>query len=217
MKVLINSYPRSGATTFTDAIRMSTISKRIEFGEEFFHNPTWVAKSHIPVIFLGEFPKDIVIGTILRDPIDAIASNSFRWANGHTGNLVQGKIVIDKQREAKENKFDSELTNLVRHQVQQYISYYDCLKNGSQNILKFSYEDIQSNVDKCIDRIVLKSGKTIDNINYDIANNIIKNPPQPTKEKTELYYQIREYIESLEEFKNAYSLYYDILFSKESV
>ena len=217
MKVLINSYPRSGATTFTDAIRMSTISKRIEFGEEFFHNPAWVAKSHIPVIFLGEFPKDIVIGTILRDPVDAIASNSFRWANGHTGNLVQGKIVIDKQREAKENKFDSELTNLIRHQVQQYISYYDCLKNGSQNILKFSYEDIQNNVGKCIDRIVLKSGKTIDNINYDIANSIIKNPPQPTKEKTELYYQIRKYIESLEESKNAYSLYYDILFSKESV
>lgn len=217
MKVLINSYPRSGATTFTDAIRMSTLSRTIDFGEDFFHNKNWVAKSHIPIIFMGEFPKDIVVGTILRDPIDSVASNSFRWANGHTGNLVQGKVVIDRQREVKENKFDKDLIDLINHQVQQYISYYYCLNNGSKNILKFAYDDVQNKIESCIDRIVEFSEDKPENINYEAARYVIKNPPQPTKEKTELYYQIREYIKSLEELKDCYSLYYDLLFSKEYV
>lgn len=217
MKVLINSYPRSGATTFTDAIRMSTLFKTIEFGEDFFHNEKWVAKSHIPIIFMGEFPKDLTIGTILRDPVDSIASNSFRWANGHTGNLVQGKVVIDRQREVKENKFDKDLTDLIDHQVQQYISYYYCLYNGSRNTLKFAYDDVQNNIEKCIDRVLEKSSFVPESVNYEAARYVIKNPPQPTKEKTELYYQIREYIKTLDELKKCYDFYYDILFEKEYV
>ena len=37
MKILINSYPRSGTTTFVDAIRMSAMSDMLAFGEDFFH------------------------------------------------------------------------------------------------------------------------------------------------------------------------------------
>ena len=215
MKILINSYPRSGTTTFVDAIRMSAMSDMLAFGEDFFHKEKWIAKSHIPVIFFGSFPSNIVIGTILRDPIDAISSNCFRWSNGHTGNIVQGKIVIDKSRESKEDKFDDVLKGLILHQVQQYISYYACLITNSDNVLMFEYSDIQTNPKESIDRIVLAAGGDISSLNYQAGYNVIKNPPQPTKEKTELYYQIRDYIKSLPETHECYSLYHAMLKAKE--
>lgn len=215
IKVLVNSYPRSGTTTFTDAIRMSCVKKNIKFGEDFFHKDSWVAKSHIPVLFLGDFPPNITVATILRDPVDAITSNCFRWTNGYTGNIVQGKIVIDKSRENKENKFDELLKDLIRHQTEQYISYLYCLKNGSKNTIIFSYEDIQNNIVKCINRIVKVSNLTLENLDYDAAINIIKNPPQPTKIKTDLYYEIKQYLMSVDLLEECYLLYNDILTKKE--
>jgi hypothetical protein len=216
MKILINSYPRSGTTTFVDAIRMSAMSEMLAFGEDFFHKEKWISKSHIPVVFFGSFPSDIVIGTILRDPIDAISSNCFRWSNGHTGNIVQGKIVIDKSRESKEDKFDDTLKELIIHQVRQYISYYSCLSTNTDGILMFEYSDIQNNPKECIDRVVTAAGGNLSSLNYHAGYNVIKNPPQPTKEKTELYYKIRDYIQSLPEIHECYYLYHAMLKSKES-
>lgn len=215
MKIVINSYPRSGTTTFTDAIRFACSEEMASFGEAFFNKEKWIAKSHIPVLFLGEFPSDIVVGTIVRDPLDAISSNCFRWSNGYTGNIVQGKIVIDKGRESKENKFDEVLKDLIKHQTEQYISYYSCIKNGSKNIKIFSYEDTQTKTIKAIERVINLSNYNIENLNHSAALAVVKNPPQPTKEKTELYYQIRDYAKSLKLIDQCYSLYYDILFNKE--
>jgi len=207
MKILVNSYPRSGTTTFVDAIRASTMSDRLSFGEEFFHNESWIAKSHIPVIFFASFPSEIVLATILRDPVDAISSNCFRWSNGYTGNIVQGKIVIDKSRESKEDKFDDVLKTLIRHQVAQYISYYSCLMSNSSNVLMLNYDEIHDNLKASIDKVVLAAGGNLDSLNYKSAQEVMSNPSQPTKEKTELYYQIRDYISSLAEVEKCYSLY----------
>lgn len=215
MKILVNSYPRSGTTTFTDAIRMACMEEMVSFGEDFFHKESWIAKSHIPVLFLGEFPSDVLISTIARDPVNAISSNCFRWSNGYTGNIVQGKIVIDKGRESKEDKFDEILKDLIRHQTMQYISYYSCLKNGSKSVKVFSYEDTQTKTVKCIDRIIELSNTNIKVLNYEPALNIVKNPPQPTKEKTELYYKILDYVKSLKMIDECYSLYNEILLDKE--
>lgn len=211
MKILINSYPRSGTTTLVDAVRSSVLSDTLQFGEDFFHNPEWISKSHLPVIFYGSFPSDIVIGTILRDPVDAISSNCFRWANGHTGNIVQGKIVIDKSRESQENKFDDMLKNLIIHQIKQYISYYSCLMNTAENVLMVEYSEIQNNLNEVIDKIIIAAGGNTKNLNYSAAARVVKNPPQPTKEKTELYYRIREFILSVPETNECYSLYHKLL------
>lgn len=215
MKILINSYPRSGTTTLVDAIRVSAMSEKLQFGEDFFHNENWISKSHLPVLFLGSFPSDIVIGTILRDPLDAITSNCFRWSNGYTGNIVQGKIVVDKGVQSKEDKFDHVLKNLIEHQVKQFISYYSCLKENASNILMVTYDEVQNDTKFTIDKIVRASGFDTNNLDYVAAEQVIKNPPQPTKEKTELYYQIREYADSLSDITKCYSLYKELLTIKE--
>ena len=206
MKILVNSYPRSGTTTFVNAIRLACLGKISDFGDEFFHKENWVAKSHIPIIFLGNY-ENILISTVIRKPSDAITSNCFRWSNGYTGNIVNGKIVVDKSREIKENKFDDTLINLIDHQILQYESYYECLKNGNSNVKIFTYEQTQNDIVSSINKIMLLSGSDIKNLNYEPAINIVKNPPQPTKEKTNLYYQIKEYIENSSNFLKCNELY----------
>jgi len=211
MKILINSYPRSGTTTLVDAIRAATTSGNLMFGEDFFHNKDWISKSHLPVLFLGTFPSDVLIGTVIRDPLDAISSNCFRWVNGYTGNIVQGKVVIDKGRESKENKFDKEVMSLIDHQVNQYISYYSCLLSNIDKILLFRYDKIQNDIDSAINRVVCAAGGNKESLNYTAAQKVIKNPPQPTKEKTVLYFKIREHIKSLTTLNDAYRLYDEAL------
>jgi hypothetical protein len=217
MKILINSYPRSGTTTLVDATRLSYMNEMIGYEEDFFYKDKWIAKSHIPVIFLSNFSKDIVLGTVLRDPIDAISSNCFRWANGHTGNIVQGRIVVDRTRESAENKFNDELKDLIRHQTHQYLSYYKCLINNSQNIKMFHYEDVQNNIEKCVEKLIFFAGGNISILKYDSARYVVNNPPQPTKEKTELYYQIRDHIKTIDIIKECYSLYNETIPLKEKV
>ena len=211
MKILINSYPRSGTTTLVDAIRAATTSGNLMFGEDFFHNEDWISKSHLPVLFLGTFPSDVLIGTVIRDPLDAISSNCFRWVNGYTGNIVQGKVVIDKSRESKENKFDKEVMSLIDHQVNQYISYYSCLLSNIDKVLLFRYDKIQNDIDSAINRVVYAAGGSKESLNYTAAQKVIKNPPQPTKEKTVLYFKIREHIKSLTALNDAYRLYDEAL------
>ena len=211
MKILINSYPRSGTTTLVDAIRAATTSGNLMFGEDFFHNEDWISKSHLPVLFLGTFPSDVLIGTVIRDPLDAISSNCFRWVNGYTGNIVQGKVVIDKSRESKENKFDKEVMSLIDHQLNQYKSYYSCLLSNIDKVLLFRYDKIQNDIDSAINRVVYAAGGSKESLNYTAAQKVIKNPPQPTKEKTVLYFKIREHIKSLTTLNDAYRLYDEAL------
>lgn len=217
MKILINSYPRSGTTTLVDATRLTCIKEMIEFREDFFHREKWIAKSHIPVVFLGSFPKDIVLGTVLRNPLDAIASNCFRWANGHTGNIVQGRIVVDKSRESMENKFNDELKDLIRHQVYQYLSYYKCLQNRSQDIMMFDYNDVQNNIIGCVKKLIEAGNADMSDLDYNAAIRVVNNPPQPTKEKTELYYQIKDYIKEVDIIDECYTIYNELILLKENV
>jgi hypothetical protein len=217
MKILINSYPRSGTSTFTDAIRLACFNKISSYGEEFFYKDNWIAKSHLPALFLGEFSSPIVIGSIARDPVDAISSNSFRWSKGYTGNMVKGQLVVDANRASKEAQLDNNLKDLINHQIEQYRSYYECLKNGSKNIKVFTYEDTQQKIEKCIDRILLFSNVEINDLDYNSAINVVKNPPMPTGERTNLYYEIRNYISSSDSINICYSLYNEILSRKEVI
>lgn len=159
--------------------------------EEMFDKDDWICKSHIPIIFSGTFDNEITVSTIIRNPVDAIASNSFRWSNGHTGNIVQGRVVIDKAQIRKENDLDDDLKRLIDHQIKQYISYLFCYLNAPSKIMAFKYEDVQNRIAWCIDNIT----NNYNNLDYNSAQYTIDNPPQPTKEKTQLYFEIRKYIQ----------------------
>lgn len=211
MKILVNSYPRSGSSTFVNALHRATGQQNIKWSDISFYGNDWIAKSHIPIIFFADFPKDISICTILRNPLDCISSNVFRWSNGYTGNIVKGKIVVDMELARKENKFDSTLKDLILHQVKQYIAYYSALANNYNNFTIFEYQDIKENAIPYIRQIIKDAKGDFINIDIDGISYAMSHPNLPTKEKTNLYYEIKDYIKLLPELKECELLYNNLI------
>ena len=211
MKIFTNSYPRSGATTFTNAIRSSTYHLRPPFMDELYNEENWVNKNHNPVIFLGTYPKDITVVTIVKDPLDAITSNSFRWSKGHTGNIVHGSIIIDKDQIRNDAFLDDGMTRLIDHQMDQYLSYMYCYMQNPDSVVVFTYDQIQKDPVGCIKNIAVLSGINPEEIDQKSVEFSMGHPPQPTGEKTAMYYEIRKYIESSEKFLEVSRSYKEVL------
>ena len=202
-KILINSYPRSGSTTFLNAIRASVARMIPPYTRIFFHEDSWVCKAHIPIIFSGIYPKDTDIYTIIRNPLDAIVSNVYRWSNGYTGNVVNGNVVVNQNQVNSESELNHTLTSLIDHQIELYISYMSLYMDNHERIKSFTYEATQNRISECLD-IVLSDIETID---YESGLQQVKNPPEPTSTKTDIYYAIKEYIENSPNLGKALDLY----------
>jgi hypothetical protein len=200
MKIFTNSYPRSGATTFSNAIRNSTYHLRPPFADELYNQNDWVNKNHNPVIFLGTYPEDVVPVTIVKDPLDAITSNSFRWSKGHTGNVVHGSIIIDKDQIRNDTFLDEGMKRLIDHQMDQYLSYIFCYMQNPDNVVAFTYDQTQKNAVDCIKNIAVFANIDPNDLQEDQIHFSISHPPHPTGEKTVMYHKIREYIQNSEKF-----------------
>lgn len=210
MKILTNSYPRSGATLFTNALRSATRKYREPFEEELYQNNDWIIKNHNPVIFLGSYSPDILLCTIVRNPLDAIASNSFRWMNGYTGNIVHGTAIIDKHQVNDNHELSEKMCRDIDHQIDQYISYLYCLLENPSNVLIFTYEQILENTSECIKKICRMCGLPED-IDEGMVKYHIQNPLQPTSVKTDLYFNIKNYVLNSSKYQEANGLYHNIL------
>jgi hypothetical protein len=202
IKILINSYPRSGTTNLAFALRASLRGFRPMDEEELFQNDSWIIKSHLPGALLGAYPEGISVITILRNPIDAISSNCYRWSNGHTGNVLQGRVVIDKGQVRTDSTLDDELKQLIDHEINQYIAYLHCYLS-SKNILAFRYEDTQNSISKCLDIIF----PGILGLDYAAAEDSIENPVSPSQEKNTRYHAIREYVSTRDSYLVAVDMY----------
>lgn len=202
-KILINSYPRSGSTTFLNAIRASASRLIPPYSQIFFHEDSWICKSHISVIFLGTYPDDISIYTIIRNPLDAIVSNVYRWSNGYTGNIVNGNMVVSQNQIKTDTAIDEIFLDMISHQINQYISYVSLYIENRERVTAFSYEAIQNKVSECLD-IIFPDSSSID---YEAAIAKVKNPTDPTLEKTEIHSTIKRYVENSSEFSRALRLY----------
>jgi hypothetical protein len=203
IKIMVNSYPRSGTSTFVNAIRASLRGSRRMDMDELFQNDTWVIKGNVPGILLGTYPEDVKIITMLRDPLDAVASNCFRWSNGHTGNIVQGRIVVDNGQVRNDQHLDGELKELIDHQILQYLSYMHCYLENHENIIAVRYEDMHVNIEKCLEQVF--PGEY--SLDYEGAEEAVRNPNLPSEEKTDRYYAIKQYIVQSDIYKEAVRAY----------
>lgn len=202
-KILINSYPRSGSTTFLNAIRASVARLIPPYTQIFFHENSWVCKSHIPIIFAGTYPEDTEIYTIVRNPLDAIVSNVYRWSKGYTGNVVNGNMVVNQNQVKTAVELDQTLINLINHQISQYISYMSLYVDNHDKIKAFSYEAIQTRITECLDIVF----PDLDTVDYNAALYQIENPPEPTLTKTDLHAAIKKYVEDSLDLARALDLY----------
>jgi len=203
MKILLNAYPRSGGTTFTSELRNAFDPFRSGNPHELAEFEEWITNKHEPFIFLGQYGNDVTLVSIIRDPIDAISSNTESWLRGFTGNIIQGVKVVNKKQNRIEDMSDLgaiEL-NFIKHQIEIYNSYLACLEKNINNIKCFTYDQTRNETEKCIKNIMIFSGiKTEKIINNKFTKTIIHK-----RKKHPIYFKIREYLESLDGISDGYN------------
>lgn len=208
MKIFTNAYPRSGTTTFTTALIRSTEKVRKVYKDELYINDSWIIKNHNPILFLGNFSDDIIGCSIIRNPLDAVSSNVFRWSKGYTGNSVYGLLVVDTSKVYGALDIGEPIIKSIDHQLDQYISYMHCLLLSKSNVVLFTYEQMKSLAPWCIHNLVSIAGYDDSLVNDENAIYFVNSPENVSDLKNDLYFKIREYIENTEKYKTAI-FYYD--------
>lgn len=210
MKIFTNSYPRSGATGFNNALFRATDNLINKNKDELVQNDSWILKNHNPLLFLGTYDSEITACAIVRNPLDAISSNVFRWSKGFTGNMVHGRLIIDNNQIYNNKQIDSEMIILIEHQIDQYISYLYSILNSRQKIILFSYEQIKKETSWCIKSLLSFTEVNYNNIDEEAALLAIKNH-DTSDEKTSMYFNIRKEILLSKKYWIAYKYYTDVM------
>lgn len=194
MKILLNAYPRSGSTTFTSELRNAFRPFRTCNPHEMAEFDEWIIYKHEPFIYFGNYGNDVTLLAIIRNPIDAISSNTERWLKGFTGNVIQGVRIVDKKQNRIDNLESLGLIELdfIKHQIEVYTSYLHCLEKNINNIKCFTYEQTRNETDKCIQNIMIFSGIKKEQIDPDKLTKTINNK----EGKHPIYFMVREYLEA---------------------
>jgi hypothetical protein len=204
MKILVNSYPRSGSTMFSNAIlsscRDQIPQESIEFPMPYYD--TWITWKHENILLLGDFGKDTFITTIIRDPIDAISANVDRWVSGFTGNIVNGNPVFNKLIINSDSSLNDRDIELIYHQIEVYKSYIVSTDKNLENIYPFLYNQIKKAPVECVKNILEIAGFSVDKINESIIKKITQNEPTI---KTDKYPEIVKFLK--ENSKEVVELY----------
>lgn len=202
MKILLNAYPRSGSTTFTDSLRKSVRDTRPGNYTELAEGNDWIIYKHEPFIHFGFYGDDVVQATILRDPIDAIASNVERWFKGFTGNVIQGVRIVNNGLNIIDSidVLDDQKLGFINHQIEIYQSYLKCLEKNIDNVTCFTYSQTRNQTDICIKNLLILSGVDISKIREYNIDNTISN----REDKHPIYYQVREVLMAQEGLYDVY-------------
>ena len=194
MKILLNAYPRSGLTTFAIEVRRAFRIFRTHNLQDMAEFDEWIIDKHEPFIYFGNYGDDVILLGIIRNPIDAISSNTERWLKGFTGNTIEGIRILDK----RQNKIDS-IENLgpveldfIKHQIKVYTSYLSCLEKNINNVKCFTYEQTRNETDKCLKNIMIFSGININQIDDNKLTKTMINK----EDRHPIYFKVREYLEA---------------------
>jgi hypothetical protein len=192
MKILINSFPRSGSNTFTGALRKSVWSIRNGNLHEREEYDEWIINKYEPLFYLGDYGSNVTLSAIVRNPIDAITSNTERWFKGFTGNVIDGVQIVNKKQQRSEEviKLDSFEIDFIQGQIKRYGSYLNCIEKNFNNIRYLTYEQTREQTDIAIKNLLILSNVDISKIEEaNIAKNLINN-----EKKHPVYAIIKEYL-----------------------
>ena len=123
MKIVINGFPRSGTTNFTDALRSAARPIRLENEKERVTGKEWITNKNDSLYFLPKYPEDVTICYILREPELAISSNVERWLKGFTGKIVSGMVIVDHQQKKDVGELTKDITNFIDDQIEVFKTY----------------------------------------------------------------------------------------------
>lgn len=201
MKILINSYPNSGAWSVADmCVRMVKDSQT----ENYHHMPegnSWIIWKHEAIMLLCDFGLDVDSYFILRDPVEAIAHNVDRWFSGHVGRVIEGKSVVKEDQIKSGDTLTLREKQFIDNQVMIYNSYLNCLELNNK-IIKVKYSDLESNPISFCTNILKNSGVAKENIKTSHIHNQIE-----SHIKTEAHESIIKYLRSHTNTEDTYKKY----------
>lgn len=215
IRVLINASPRSGHTWLQYLLLKSVdFDRSISMGEI---EDKFIIRTNAPVILLGEF-KDIVQTTVLRNPVDIIPSIVTKTMGG-IGNTVASGIPMPHEY----NNLPS-LQRLVDDQFDVYRRWSGSTIKNIDNLFAFTFDQMTSNPEFVVDYVMsnfnLPYKKLSNSMLQDLMDEARKvinqhdkghpafNNPLPVDEKPEIYYEIKQLVESHTRLDEAMELFH---------
>lgn len=141
MKILLNSYPRTGTTYLINMLRWTAMHHLDQNRDgEYSNQPEWIIKSHEPILLLSSIPGVSQV-TILRDPIDTIASNMFRHTSGLNSNSIWGHTGVSNENKTQ-NYNDPRFLDGLNQSVAKWKEYADNTIKNRENLEIISFDDM---------------------------------------------------------------------------
>jgi hypothetical protein len=209
VKIVINGFPRSGTTNFTDALRSAARPIRLENPHERVTGKEWITNKNDALFFIPKYLEDITVCYILRDPELAIASNVERWLKGFTGKMVSGMVIVDHQQKKDVGQLTDEIIQFIDDQVEIFKTYLVAFMENQNSLEIIHYDQTRLDSINAIKNILSISGVNLDKIS-DLANAVsLLRPTNP--ERTSSYFNILSYLKENNEFKEVQKIYLECL------
>jgi hypothetical protein len=209
MKIVMNGFPRSGTTNFTDALRSAARPIRLENERERVTGKEWITNKNDALYFVPRYPDDVTICYIIREPELAIASNVERWLKGFTGKVVSGMVIVDHQQKKDVGQLTKEITGFIDDQIEIFKTYLVSFIENKDALEIIHYNQTRFDSLNAIKNILSVSGVDIDKLsNFENAVSLLK-PTNP--ERTSSYFNILSYLEESSDFKEVQNLYLECL------
>ena len=178
MKILLNSYPRTGTTYLVNMLRWCAKHQESHREGEYSNEPEWIIKAHEPILLLASIPEMSQL-TIIRDPIDTISSNMFRHTSGLNSNSIWGHTGVSSENKTN-NYYDPRFLDGLKQSVAKWKEYAENTIKNKENLTVILFETLVSNTAGVIYSIFENQ-----NVNQDILNGI-------SKESIEEYTRVME-------------------------
>lgn len=209
MKIVINGFPRSGTTNFTDALRSAARPIRTGNHHERVIGSEWITNKNDALFFLPKYSDDITVCYILRDPELAIASNVERWLKGFTGKVVSGMVIVDHQQKKDVGELTEEIKMFVDDQIDIFKTYLISFMENKNALEIIHYDQTRFDAENSIKNILSVSGVDISKIS-DLQNAIsLLKPTNP--QRTSSYFNILAYLKESSQFKELKEIYLECL------
>ncbi len=215
IRILVNASPRSGHTWLQYLLLKSVnFDRSISMGE--IENK-FIIRTNAPVILLGNF-DDIIQTTVLRNPIDIIPSIITKTVGG-LGNTIASGIAMPHEH----NELPS-LSMLVNDQFDVYKRWAGSTIKNIDNILAFTFDQITSNPEFVVNYVMSNFDYQYNKLSNDQLQQLMDearrsinqhdkghpafNNPLPVDEKPEVYYEIKQLVESHSRLNEAIDLFH---------
>lgn len=210
-KIIINAFPRSGSAWLQFLIHSHKIDtfKSAQWSGNIKAN-SFVIRMHSPVTLLGQFDGISQI-SILRDPVDAIASVITKALAGF-GTKVVGGIPLPAEHETLHP------TQLILEHLDVYENYMYAIEKNIDSLKVFTFEQITTDIEFVIKEILNENAdnkqipflmKSAKQMVRTFTNEAAANNALPVDKKPESYYDIKEQIFKSSRFDTVNKMYLD--------